>query len=307
MNLIKLQIVELIDKHHHMTSVAEILGIKQPTVTFHMKSLEEEMGVRLFESRSGKTFLTEAGQALLHYCVKINALTQEARRVVKEYDSLYRGTLHIGASYVPATYLLPAMLHTFSQEFPGIRIVLSVKPAPVIRQMVIQHQLDLGIISSEPFVGPVLHAETLCKDDLVLICSPLHGLAHRDSVEPEDIATIPFALHGDESSTRRLTNHWLAQHEVRLRSTVEVDSLEAIKQLVLIGGHISFMSRMAVEWEERQGMIQVLPLPGEQAPRHIYVVHNKDRLPSVQVNRFKDVLHEVAGMRALPFQQEPIG
>lgn len=215
MNLIKLQIVELIDKYHHMTSVAEILGIKQPTVTFHMKSLEEEMGVRLFESRSGKTFLTEAGQALLHYSVKINALTQEARRVVKEYDSLYRGTLHIGASYVPATYLLPAMLHTFSQEFPGIRMLLSVKPAPVIREMVIRHQLDLGIISSEPFVGSVLHAETLCEDDLVLICSPQHGLTQKESLHPEDIAQVPFALHGDESSTRRLTNHWLVQHDIR--------------------------------------------------------------------------------------------
>ncbi|MDT0124970.1 LysR family transcriptional regulator [Paenibacillus sp. RRE4] len=305
MNLIKLQIVELIDKYHHMTSVAEILGIKQPTVTFHMKSLEEEMGVRLFESRSGKTFLTEAGQALLHYSVKINALTQEARRVVKEYDSLYRGTLHIGASYVPATYLLPAMLHTFSQEFPGIRMLLSVKPAPVIREMVIRHQLDLGIISSEPFVGSVLHAETLCEDDLVLICSPQHGLTQKESLLPEDIAQVPFALHGDESSTRRLTNQWLVQHDIRLRSTVEMDSLEAIKQLVLLGGHISFMSRMAVQWEEQQGLIQVLPIPGEQAPRHIYTVHNKDRHPSVQVHRFIEVLHEV--MNTQPLLHQPIG
>ncbi|MBR2565736.1 MAG: LysR family transcriptional regulator [Paenibacillus sp.] len=306
MNLIKLHIVELIDKHHHMTSVAEILGIKQPTVTFHMKSLEEEMGVRLFESRSGKTFLTEAGQALLHYSVKINALTQEARRVVKEYESLYRGTLHIGASYVPATYLLPPMLHSFSQEFPGIQMVLSVKPAPVIREMVVRHQLDLGIISSEPFVGPILHAETLCKDDLVLICAPQHALTQKESLRPEDIAQIPFALHGNESSTRRLTNQWLAQHGIRLRSTVEMDSLEAIKQLVLLGGHISFMSRMAVQWEEQQGFIQVLPIPGEQAPRHIYTVHNKDRHPSVQVDRFIAVLRGAVPADPPPLH-EPIG
>ncbi|GAB1158543.1 LysR family transcriptional regulator [Paenibacillus illinoisensis] len=292
MNLIKLQIVELIDKHHHMTSVAEILGIKQPTVTFHMKSLEEEMGVRLFESRSGKTFLTEAGQALLHYCVKINALTQEARRVVQEYDSLYRGTLHIGASYVPATYLLPPMLNTFSREFPGIRIVLSVKPSPVIREMLMRHQIDLGVISSEPFVGPILQLDPLCADDLVLICAPQHALASREVLEPDHISQIPFALHGNESSTRRLTNQWLEQHAVRLRSTVEMDSLEAIKQLVLLGGHISFMSRMAVQWEEQHGLIQVLPIPGDQAPRHIYMVHNKDRHPSVQMNRFKEVLQE---------------
>lgn len=292
LNLIKLQIVELIDKHHHMTSVAEILGIKQPTVTFHMKSLEEEMGVRLFESRSGKTFLTEAGQALLHYSIKINALTQEARRVVQEYDSLYRGTLHIGASYVPATYLLPPMFNTFSQEFPGIRIVLSVKPSPVIREMLMRHQIDLGVISSEPFVGPILQADPLCADDLVLICAPQHALASREVLEPDHISQIPFALHGNESSTRRLTNQWLEQHAVRLRSTLEMDSLEAIKQLVLLGGHISFMSRMAVQWEEQHGLIQVLPIPGDQAPRHIYMVHNKDRHPSVQMNRFKEVLQE---------------
>ncbi|CAH1227700.1 MULTISPECIES: LysR family transcriptional regulator [unclassified Paenibacillus] len=294
MNLIKLQIVELIDKHHHMTSVAEVLGIKQPTVTFHMKSLEEEMGVRLFESRNGKTFLTEAGQALLHYSVKINALTQEARRVVREYDSLYRGSLHIGASYVPATYLLPAMLNAFSQEFPGIRIVLSVKPSSAIRDMLIGHQIDLGIISSETFVRPLLHAEPLCADDLVLICAPQHPLTQLEELQPEHIARIPFALHGDESSTRRLTNQWLEQHAVRLRTAVEMDSLEAIKQLVLLGGHVSFMSRMAVQWEERQGLVQVLPIPGEQASRHIYAVHNKERHASVQVNRFKEMLREMS-------------
>ena len=293
MNLIKLQIGQG-SSTVLVQSVAEVLGIKQPTVTFHMKSLEEEMGVRLFESRNGKTFLTEAGQALLHYSVKINALTQEARRVVREYDSLYRGSLHIGASYVPATYLLPAMLNAFSQEFPGIRIVLSVKPSSAIRDMLIGHQIDLGIISSETFVRPLLHAEPLCADDLVLICAPQHPLTQLEELQPEHIARIPFALHGDESSTRRLTNQWLEQHAVRLRTAVEMDSLEAIKQLVLLGGHVSFMSRMAVQWEERQGLVQVLPIPGEQASRHIYAVHNKERHASVQVNRFKEMLREMS-------------
>lgn len=293
MNLMKLQIVELIDRHHHMTSVAEILGIKQPTVTFHMKSLEEELQVRLFESRSGKTFLTEAGQALLHYAVKINALAKESERVVREYDSLYRGTLHIGASYVPATYLLPAILNTFAREFPGIRISLSVKPSPVIRNMLARHQIDLGIISSEPFTGPSLQAESLCRDDLTLICSPDHPLTKTDSLQPEQIIRTPFALHGTESSTRQLTDLWLAQHGLHMRSPVELDSLEAIKQLVLLGDHISFMSRMAVQREHQEGLLHVLPIPGHRASRHIYSVHNRDRLPSLQIQRFQEVLREV--------------
>jgi DNA-binding transcriptional LysR family regulator len=292
-NLMKLQIVELIDRHHHMTSVAEILGIKQPTVTFHMKSLEEELQVRLFESRSGKTFLTEAGQALLHYAVKINSLARESERVVREYDSLYRGTLHIGASYVPATYLLPAILNTFSREFPGIRISLSVKPSPVIRDMLVRHQIDMGIISSEPFTGSGLQAESLCKDDLTLICSPGHPLIQSDMLQPEHIVRTPFALHGSESSTRQLTDLWLQQHSLHMRSPVELDSLEAIKQLVLLGDHVSFMSRMAVQRERQQGLLHVLPIPGHRASRHIYSVHNQDRLPSVQIHRFQEVLREM--------------
>ena len=112
------------------------------------------MGVRLFESRSGKTFLTEAGQALLHYSVKINALTQEARRVVKEYDSLYRGTLHIGASYVPATYLLPAILNTFFRSSRAFVLSYPSNHHLLFAKCVIRHQIDLGVISSEPFVGP---------------------------------------------------------------------------------------------------------------------------------------------------------
>lgn len=230
MNLMKLQIIELIDQLHHMTSVAEVLGIKQPTVTFHMKSLEEELGVRLFEARSGKTFLTEAGQALLHYSVKINALAREARRVAGEFDTLYRGTLLIGASYVPATYLLPSILHAFSQEFPGIRMALSVKPSPVIREMLIRHEIDLGVISSEPFTEPALQAESLITDDLVLICSPKHPLARKTQLNMEEISKTPFALHGSESSTRRLTERWFGQQGLQLRNTIEVDSLEAIKQ-----------------------------------------------------------------------------
>lgn len=290
MNLMKLRIVELIDRHHNMTLVAEILGIKQPTVTFHMKSLEEEMKVKLFESRSGKTFLTEAGQALLHYAVKMNALAQESKRVVREYDSLYRGTLHIGASYVPATYLLPRILNAYTREFPGIRISLSVKPSPVIREMLSRHQLDLGIISSEPFTEQSLLAEALCSDNLVLVCAAAHPLSQSDTLDPEQIARTPFALHGADSSTRQLTDQWARRHGVRLRSTVELDSLEAIKQLVLLGHHISFISRMAVRREREQGWLHTLPIPGHRASRYIYSVHNTDRLSSVQVSRFEEML-----------------
>lgn len=127
MNLLKLEIVVLIKKYKKLTIVAEKLGVKQPTITFHIKSLEEELGVSLFELHSGRYFLTEAGEALHHYACKIDALMKEARRVTQEFKDFHKGAITIGASYVPATYLLPEIVYRFQCEFPNIKITLMVK------------------------------------------------------------------------------------------------------------------------------------------------------------------------------------
>ncbi|MBY0055018.1 LysR family transcriptional regulator [Brevibacillus agri] len=83
MNITKLEIVMLLSKYKKVSSVAEVMRIKQPTVTFHMKSLEEYYGVRLFEQRGGVILLTEAGNALLHYASKITALSKDGIRSIK--------------------------------------------------------------------------------------------------------------------------------------------------------------------------------------------------------------------------------
>ncbi|MCF2716792.1 LysR family transcriptional regulator [Paenibacillus sp. 203] len=290
LSLLKLHIVELLNKHHKITTVAEFLGLKQPTVTFHMKNLEREFGVKLFDTRMGKIILTDAGNALLHYASKINALAAEAERVVREFDTLQRGSIRIGASYVPATYLLPAVLHRFAREHPGIHIALSVKTAPVIKDMLARHEIDLGIISAEPFQSPTLLSESLGEDELILICSPTHPLANETDLTPELIASSSFVLHGKESSTRHVTDKWLERGSRRLPSYLELDSLEAIKQAVMLGEHISFVSRIAVQSEVERGLLVVRPIPGQSVERYIYMVSNKDRHRSALIHRFTEYL-----------------
>ncbi|ANS77335.1 transcriptional regulator [Paenibacillus yonginensis] len=292
LNLLKLRIVELLEKHHKITTVAEILELKQPTVTFHMKNMERDFGVKLFDTRMGKIILTDAGYALHHYAVKIGALAAEAQRAVTEFDALRKGSLRIGASYVPATYLLPEVLHRFSTKYPGIHISLSVKTAPAIRDMLEKHSIDLGIISTEPFMSPELQTETICEDDLVLIFSPNHILAADPQPTAEQIASSSFVLHGAESSTRRLTERWLEGNRRRLPSYLEFDSLEAIKQAVILGEHVSFVSRMAVEAELKQGLLEMREIPGNEFKRHIYMATNKNRHRSALLSKFTEHLIE---------------
>ncbi|WP_305120886.1 LysR family transcriptional regulator [Saccharibacillus sp. JS10] len=287
-NLTKLKIIELIEKHHKITTVAEILDLKQPTITFHMKNMERDFGVKLFETRIGRVWLTDSGKALHHYAVKINELAEEAERAVGEFDTLRKGELKIGASYVPATYLLPKMLYHFSRSYPGVRISLSVKPTPLITGMLERREIDLGVFSTDVLQLPDLSIDPICEDELVLIFSPTHPLASIADPTPHQIASFYFVMHGLESSTRLLTERWWADHGKRLPIGLELDSLEAIKQTVILGEHISFVSRLAVQYEVEQGLLRSYSPPGHSFRRKICLATHKERYASTLLERFAD-------------------
>lgn len=286
LNLMKFRIVELLAQHHKITHVAELLELKQPTVTFHMKNMEREFGVQLFESRANKIYLTEAGEALRHYAQKINVLAQDAERVVKEFNKLERGSIRIGASYVPGTYILPAILSSFAQEYPQIMISLVVKTSPVIKDMLINHEIDIGIISTEPFQLPPLVSEMICEDDLVVILSPHHPLTKYPELNPALLAKVPFILHGPESSTRHLTDKWALAHNMMFHAHLEMDSVEAIKQSVMLGNSAAFISRLAVNKEAGLGELEIRPIPNNSFKRFVYLSYNQERRQSALIAQF---------------------
>ncbi|GIO07782.1 LysR family transcriptional regulator [Brevibacillus reuszeri] len=286
MNITKLEIVMLLSKYKKVSTVAEVMGIKQPTVTFHMKSLEENYGVRLFEQRGGVILLTEAGKALQHYASKITALSQETERVLLEYREARRGTITIGASYVPGTYMLPQVISQFSREYPGVSVKMMIKPAPVIQQLLLDHQIDLGFISSQPFDEPKLHIQPLSDDELVIVYSASHRFASMSSIDVIDIVEEPFIFHGTNSTTSQMTTKWASAHKLKLHYCMELDSLESIKRALMIGNSISFLSRQAVTEEVNNHILACAPLPPPEQERYIYACYHKQRWLSKGLQQF---------------------
>ncbi|MEN8643840.1 LysR family transcriptional regulator [Bacillus toyonensis] len=277
MNLLKLEIVVLIKKYKKLTIVAEKLGVKQPTITFHIKSLEEELGVSLFELRSGRYFLTEAGEAFHHYACKIDALMKEARRVTQEFKDFHKGAITIGASYVPATYLLPEVVHQFQCEFPNIKITLMVKPAPEIRILLQNHEIDLGVISAAPFDEPLLKQTNVMPDTLVLAFSKEHHFAKKTNVSLQDIEKERILLHRNPSTTRDLLTQWTLAHNITFKSEIELDSLETMKQILKYGNGVAFISKLAIEQEIQRNELCYIPIPRFEFQRNIYTIHHEDR------------------------------
>lgn len=277
MNLLKLEIVVLIKKYKKLTIVAEKLGVKQPTITFHIKSLEEELGVSLFELRSGRYFLTEAGEALHHYACKIDALMKEARRVTQEFKDFHKGAITIGASYVPATYLLPEIVYQFQCEFPNIKITLMVKTAPEIQTMLQNHEIDLGVISAAPFDESLLKQTNVMPDTLVLAFSKEHHFSKKENVSLQDIEKERILLHRNPSTTRDLLTKWMLAHNIIFQSEIELDSLETMKQILKYGNGVAFISKLAIEQEVQRNELRYIPIPEFEFQRNIYTIHHEDR------------------------------
>jgi len=299
--LLKYHILVLIAQYGSATRVAEVLSLTQPTVTFHMKSLEAYYGVPLFEYAGRRTILTDAGRALLTYAERMLTYFQEAERVVKEYRETMKGRLYIGASAVPGTYILPAWMAFQHGMHSGVQIITNVMPAPFIIEQILERTLDLGLIAEETYqplkVNHALLRMPVCTDNLVLVYHPslqfVQNIKKKSNITKEDLSRLPFVLHNHTSSTRQFINRWAETLKIDIHVLFELPSAEAVKQAVFSGVGVAILSEIAVRQELMNGMLETLPLPEEGRSlliRDISLLYHKERYQSPLFEYIKNAL-----------------
>ncbi|WP_310828805.1 LysR family transcriptional regulator [Paenibacillus pedocola] len=272
MNITKLQIVVLIEKYKKVTDVASEMGLKQPTVTFHMKSLESELGTSLFQYRSGRVLLTDAGRALYQYAVRIVSLAVEAERSVKQFSSLTSGNLELEASYIPGTYVLPKLLSQFINLHPGIDISLKVQSDLQLRERLRSREIQLAVLHLAGSGDDSFHTKSMADDEVVLIFAPGHPFAQTAELTAELLALEPWIQHEPASYLGETAEKWAQANGVRLWNHAVVNSPEAHKRMVSEGGSVGLFSKAGIEAELALGSLRYAPLPGNQAEQGGFVL-----------------------------------
>ena len=290
MNFKQAEILICINKYQNITKCGEYLGIKHPTVTFHMKNLENEMGVVLFEHNIGKVLLTDAGEALLHYAEKIVLLTKDAEKLMKSFSLNEMRTFKLGGSMIPSKYILPKFLSGFKNKYPNLRISLTTLSAPIICEMVSKFELDLGIVSiTEEKNFDNLGFHYIDTDEMVLVYSPKSNLAqYYGEINSEIISKQPFILHDKNSTTGTLTNRWAKENNIILNPYLEASSTEIIKSMVVNNVGISVLPLICVEEEIKNKKLLYMNLFNNSFQRNIYLVYNKERVMLPVVKEFID-------------------
>lgn len=178
-----------------------------------------------------------------------------------------------------------------------LSLSLKVKTAPTVLDMLQKHEIDVALISSEPFEFPNIMSQALLKDDMVVFFSKNHPLAGEPCLNTELLQKSSLIIHGENSTTRNITLKWLNYLGIKIDTLIELDSLEAIKHIVLLGKYISVISKLAIKNELAEGSLLCHEIPSKEpfiTRRNIYYAINLDRKNSSALANFIEYLSNIA-------------
>jgi len=296
MNVQQLRVFRQAAACRTMTEAAEALGLSQPTVSFHLRKLEEALGVELLRRKSGRIVLTDAGEELLPYARKISVLFENAQQLMKEYKELGRGKLRIGASYTPATYFLPAYLAEFQQRFPRTVPLLTVKQAGEALGLLRGCEIDVAVVSLPEQPASDLVVVKLADDDLKLVAPPFHPLASKAQVALDDLRQEAFLVHEPGSTSRELSEQWALENGLRWNVRMELGGIETIKEAVKHGMGVGILPWRSVMKEAAEGTLAMRDLPGRVRKRTISLAYRKEDELVPQAAQFISFLRAKLGV-----------
>lgn len=275
------------------SGAAKVVHRTQPAVSQVVRKLEEELGEPLFDrsSRDGK--LTDAGKLLQEYAQKMLNLRGEARASLQELRQFQRGTLVIAANEFTSLYLLK-VLEEFRRFCPMIKISVQRSLASNIPDQVLDHTVELGILSFHP-ENPLLRSIVVFRDELTFVVPPTHPLAKAGTVSIRDLGAESFVAHNVISPYRLKVLEAFKRHKTPLNIGVEMPTIEAIKRFVAAGNGVALVPGLAVEPEIVRGELVSIPVKELKLERQLRIIYRKGGQLSHAANAFLKVAETVSG------------
>ncbi len=295
-NLSNLRTFLTVARFQGISRALDELHLTQPAVSRQILALEETLGTHLFVRKGRFLALTEAGQILQLYAGRVFQLLAEAQERIDGLKGLIRGHLRISAATTVGIYMIPDVLGEFKTRYPGIEIRLAISNKEAVLRNVLAGTADLGFVGP-PVPASELAMDTYLEDDLVLIVSPQHALAARDSVPARMLTEDLFILRERGSGTREIMEEELRRAGVSLRRAMELGSTEAIKKAVAANLGLSIVSSKAVTLEVMLGHLCAVRVSDLNLRRPIYMLYLRNSPLSPAAEGFRRFLSEPPGKR----------
>ena len=281
----QLRVFSEVARQLSFAKAARALHLTPPAVTMQVRELEGHVGMPLFDRSGRSVTLTTAGEYMLVYTRKMLATLKDAEDTAARLLKLEVGTLTIGMVST-AKYFLPHLLAQFRREHEGIEIRLAVGNREQLVQMLHANEVDIAIMGRPP-KELATRAEPFAAHPHVFVAPVGHPLTQAGPLTPEALRGQGFILREEGSGTRAALEKFLLQARVEPRVTMEMASNETIKQAVIAGMGLSFLSLHTLGLELDNRLIALLPIEGAPVVRAWNVVHTLAKLLSPAAEAFR--------------------
>ena len=289
----QLKVFVEVARHLSFVRAAETLHLTPPAVTMQVKELEERIGLPLFEREGRKVSLTTAGEYFLVYARRLLATLKEADDAMARFKRLETGLLTIGMVST-AKYFVPHLLARFREQHPGVDVRLRVTANREQLVRLLQgSEVDLAVMGRPPR-EVAARAEPFAAHPMVFVCPPGHPLLGIGHPPVQALAPYAFIVREPDSGTRSVMEAFFKAHRFEPRITMEMSSNETIKQAVIAGMGISFLSLHTIGLEVRNGLMHVLAVEDTPVMRTWNVVHLLSKVLSPAAEAFRYFIIEAA-------------
>lgn len=285
MEIKQLRTFSAIAKTGSFSSASDLLGYAQPTVTTHIKLLEDELKVKLFERLGHRIKLTEEGKHLLYYAENILKFSSEALSSFSEKNT-ETGKITIGANESFSVVRLPLILKNFIQKYPNADVNLKFGSVKGIHESLQNNDVDIAFFLTREVCYSDLIVENLIDESIVAIAPPNHSLTSKAFVNILDFENEDLIITQENCTYRAIIQELLNENNVHPKSIIGINNIHAITQLVMSGLGVALLPRISVEYEISQNLL--VEIPWNEAPLPIFtqIAYHKDKWLSPTILSF---------------------
>lgn len=259
MELKYLHTFKVIVEEGGFTKAAQRLNYTQSTITFQIGQLEQALSARLFERIGRKMVLTQAGEQLIPYVDDVLASVERLQNFEEDFTA-WRGDLKIGVGETLLSYQIPPILKVFHAKAPNARLFLRSMNCCDIRDALIAGTLDIGIFYQDVGgFGTSLEITPLRSYEMALVASPAVKEQLPDFITPDRRLPVPFIINEPNCIFRQIFEQYLRERAIQLDHTIELWSIQTIKQLVQNDVGVTYLPSFTVQQELAQGTLAEIP------------------------------------------------
>ncbi|MBN2045255.1 MAG: LysR family transcriptional regulator [Anaerolineales bacterium] len=278
------------------------MNLTQPTISHHIKTLEKNLGVQLFERKGNQLVLTEAGTMLIPWARKLIAQSNQIKDMMEAIQDRAVGNLRIACSAASGKYVLPHLAARFRNRFPDVLVSILPCASGEVAKKLLKEEAHLAVVTHE-FDSPSIQSQTLYVDTIRMIVPSGHPWGGSDDITPCDLLDQKIIMREPTSGSRRVVLSELSKHDIQyedLNVFMELGNAEGIVQAVGAGYGISFVTENLALEAKALGKVEIVDLGGWALHRRVFMVRRSLNSPQRVTEAFWSFVHDPSNRDLLP-------